>query len=222
MANLLDNLDKIEDKQCEVYHSDLFNKDFKIYKGNTLVKLPTITKGEALKNIRNFAKNLPGKSFRTPYFNTEMFYEDQNRHQFYNFKTKLNDNVVNIHFRTNSRDELTETILKNLQESFMLREVSESNLNNYLPNELKQTLKTISNDSDILLSNEQELGKMGDWFKKRYIKHKTGVLLDGLRLTKSQEIDSKDVLNKLKEIRIFPLIRSPNDLIVNKIQEYLN
>lgn len=222
MANLLDNLDKIEDKQCSVYHSDLFNQDFKIYNGNTLVKLPAITKEEALENIECFAKNLPGKSLRSPYFNTESFYEDLNRHQFYNFKTTLGDNISNIHFRTKSNDELTDTILDNMQESFMLREVSESNLNNYLPNELKQTLKTISNDKNLLLSNEQELGKTEDWIKKRYIKHKTGVILDGLRLMESQGLDSKDVLNKLKEIRIFPLIRCSDDLIVNKIQEYLN
>ena len=122
MTNLLDSLNDIEKDHSSNYYSPIFKHDFKTHKGYTLVKLPSLSKQDAKKHIVKFTDNLPGRSYNTPYLNEDEFYTDPNFHQFYRFKTNISGNVTNIHFRTDTENDLVDNMLENLQESFMIRE----------------------------------------------------------------------------------------------------
>jgi len=220
MANIVDSLKDIEEKQCSTYYSPIFNHNFKIYKDKTLVKLNPISKQDAKKCINIFAYNLPGKSYNTPFLNEKDFYEDPNFHQFYRFKTKMNSNLINIHFRTKSENKLVDKTLENINESFIIRECAESDyLDELLNKKYGDALNKIYKNEDLLNSREQELVYMKGNVKKRYIKHKSSMIQDTLSLMESEGHDPEETLKILQNIRIYPLIRCSNDLIVEKIKQ---
>ena len=218
---LLDSLQDIEARQCSEFYSDIYNRNFQMHKGHTLVKLPPITKLEAERDVDEFAANLPGRILGNSYLAKDASHNEPNCHQFYNLVIAIEGKrTMNIHFRTRANDSVTGTILEYMHEAFVLQGSQGLFIYTFLTGKYNALWHEWRSDYDAKHCKEHE--SEGFWAKqfRSYANTKCVVILNTVKLMEARGYAVQDVLGTLLRIRVFPLIRNTNDLaVVEKISE---
>jgi hypothetical protein len=218
------NENRNKDNLKKFYHSEIYSINSNFPNGRKIINLGSFSKEDIKKELPEFLENLPGRSYNSPFLDKDYFYEDKNRHQFYSFLTELDNNkLLNINFRTKSEDNLTDKSLENMQDSMIIRtKTLNHGLDSKLSDKNLEILDKISNDYGLLDSNEQEMKYMQGEIKTEYIKEKSSIILDTLNLMESQGHNANEIIHNLDNLKIFPLIRCSDDLIINKIKDLIS